>query len=242
MIGCIRVNEKLENYKLFDFSGERKNTLITEGSLINSKEQGYFKFYEYDKIISEGEFNNGLRTGVWKYYGRDSFFVNWERYNYPSSKININYPDELEVIDREATLFFAKPQQDTSMNNYFIVLSHTMDSVQLSVNEYVKLFYNTMTSTTSVESYIAYKIENENREFYHFEYAIRKEGQLSLMLSLITHQDNQILDFTYVTKYDDRIKDKTIFFQMITSCYINNERILSPMKDLEVESITIESI
>jgi hypothetical protein len=208
--------------KLWDFPIPDKTRDIFENG------DWVLKTPENDSIV-HGKFEKGFREGTWTYFPSSTHptQVNWSVYE--SRLLSINYPSEWKIYESNVRPFQAGfPFPEDRDDRYFIILSYYKDSVDMTLEEYWRL-YNTRTfENDSIKSYIQYKFEQGRKLFYYSEYTLVRADETILLFNFLGEEDSMIYDITFSSMNINDEKKRIIFFEMIRSLFIKGTRFFSP--------------
>jgi hypothetical protein len=189
---------------------------------------------EYGKIISEGKFNDGFREGEWVYHPTDTttIAIDWSKYVNDSSKIEINYPKNWEVIedpDRPFQASWPLKADENSKGKYFIILYHNKDSIHLDLYGYQRYYKSQVFETEKVKEYAHFLFETvSGRKFYFMRYIVQRQEEELSIFTFVGDNGSEIYDITYSSLNERNEEKHIIFFDIIRSFRLNGKWFFSP--------------
>jgi len=189
---------------------------------------------DHGQVISEGRFNAGFRKGRWIYHPADTatIEIDWTKYVNDSSRVEINYPRNWEILedsDRPFQASFPLKQGEDKMGKYFIILSHNKDSINLDLYGYQRYYKSQMFSTEKIKEYAHFLFETmSGRKFYFMRYIVQRGEEELSIFTFIGDNGADIFDITYSSANEEQERKHIIFFDMIRSLRLKGEWFFSP--------------
>ena len=189
---------------------------------------------EKGSLICKGKFKGGFKTGEWMYHptAAQTLTINWTQYFKEGKSIKINYPKDWEIHEDPERPFqasFPLKANENEKGKYFIILAHNRYSIKMDLKEYQGYYKSQTFSTEKVKEYAHFVFETTSgKSFYFMRYIIQRGDEEVLVLTFIGNNGSDIYDLTYSSSNEDYEKKHIIFFDMIRSLVIGEQRFFSP--------------
>lgn len=199
--------------------------IIENGEFTTDDERG--------NIIAQGNFKNGLRVGIWTYHPSDTqtIEIEWAKYSNNDQTVIINYPKTWDIHEVDKRPFQATfpTTSEIKKDKFFIIMPQNKDSIGMDLEGYWR-HYNTIAfEDEKTKEYALFKFETaSDKSFYFSRYVLERNNEEILIFSFLGEIGSTIYDITYSSLSEENERKHIIFFDMLRSLTLEEQRFFSP--------------
>lgn len=227
---------------LLNYFDETETQIKSEGLIINGLESGPWIYYaKSGEKIEYGDYYKGLLTGKWIFNSMDSVFeIYWLIQDTTGKDLNVqfNYPSNWLNTSNSNCLIYLHNSIDSLEDEPIYLFVDSLNKYN-SVEEYLKLTKNFISSDYNLLDYSTKFISTNEFSYFYSKYNI-KDGEINyIVYSTVIKYENYILDLILYTTKLNNDYNYIVYRNILTHLYINKDRPYnSDSGNLKIEEIT----
>nr|WKN38453.1 hypothetical protein K4G66_07025 [Tunicatimonas sp. TK19036] len=239
LIVCFAFGCKSE-YSPHDLAFLSSGAIKAIGKVSDNYEEDDFKYYLGNSLLKEGKFERGQKIGTWEYHLDSGLYtIDWKIYHRNDDSLSVSVPSLWKYYEAKDRLFLADvtPDISTDKKKLFAAINHDLSGETYSLEEMAGIYYAQTSEIFDINDKDGYRLDTEDRSYYFMKFDAVLEEEKYVIFSFSFVEDHYYYEISLIHDADQKQIKEVLFFDIIYGTFINNSRILSPFKEIEVNKI-----